>query len=477
MRWSILGSILLASCTLYPRYERPSIETFCDWRTPLPSQDGVELSWWEQFDDPVLNQLIQEALEANQDIQAAIARVDAFKAQLDIVNSQFYPQLVGNAGASRQEVSTAMKNTSNVLFPVFNALSAVFQLSYYADIWGNIRSQSLSAYQEWLGSIQTRRSLVLAIVGSVSSTYIQLRQFDEQLIISKETLASRSEALRLAKIRFELGLTSQLEVEQAITEVQTAEVQVERFQIVIAEAENLLNSLLGRASQDIPRGQKINDLIMPPSVPPDVPADIVRQRPDVLAAEAALIAANARIGVAWAQFFPQLNFLGAIGSQASIATNFFTTPAKIFEYGATVLQEIFTGGRLTGGVDLSNAVKREMLHTYLQTILTAFQEVNDAMTAHKFYLELVETQYIRMEATKSYLHLSDLRYQEGEIDYLTFLDAERQYFQAQLDYEETKGNSFTSYIQIYQALGGPWVVEADDEVMENEAERREEKPG
>lgn len=467
MRRHFVWLLFLSSCAMYPRYERPTLESQDNWRTPLDTQNAVEISWWKQFEDPVLNSLIDQAVAANQDILAAIARVDQFRAQLGIANSQFYPQLQGSAAASRQEVSTAMKNTSNILYPVFNALSSAFQASYYADLWGEVRSSSAAAYHEWLGSIQTRRAVVLAIVSSIASTYIQLRQFDEQLIISRDTLKTRTEAYNLAIVRFELGLTSMLEVEQAITEVETAQIQVERFQIAIALTENLLSTLLGQTSQDIPRGRKLDDIPMPPSVPPCVPANIVTQRPDVLAAEQELIAANARIGVAWAQFFPQLNLLGAIGSQSSIASNFFTTPAKIFEYGANVIQQIFTGGYLTSNVELATAVKIEKLHTYLGTVLTAFQEVNDALTSHKFYLELVETQKIRVDATKNYLYLSNLRYQEGEIDYLTFLDAERQYFQAQLDYEETKGNSFTSFVQIYQALGGPWVIEADDQVMED----------
>lgn len=461
----LLPLAAFVSCTLYPRYERPSLESSDEWRDPLPTDDAVEISWWKQFQDPVLNELIEEALLANQDILAAISRVDQFKADLGIANSRFYPQLVGQAAAERQQVSKALKNTSNILFPVFNALSTVFQPSYYADIWGEVRSSSESAYHEWIGSIQARRAVVLAVVTSVASTYVQLRQFDSQLIVSRETLKTRTEAYNLAKIRHELGLTSLLEVEQAIAEMEIAEVQVEQFQIAIALAENLLSNLLGQTSKKIPRGLDLNHLSMPPSVPACVPANIVCQRPDVLAAEERLIAANARIGIAWAQFFPQLNLLGAIGAQSSIASNFFTNAAKVFEIGATVLQEIFTGGRLTSNVDLADAVKLELLHVYLAAVLTAFQEVNDALTSHKLFLELVQTQKIRVDATKQYLYLSNLRYQEGEVDYLTFLDAERQYFQAQLDYEETVGNSFVSYVRIYQALGGPWVTEADDEVM------------
>ena len=460
--------LFLSSCTLYPRYERPCVQSFDDWRTPLAAQSAVEIAWWQQFQDPVLDELMNKALLSNQDILTAIARVDQFKAQWKIASSLLYPQLQAGGVANRQKISNAMLTPSKTPNPIFNTFAALLQASYFVDLWGEIRSGSEAAYHQWLASIDARQTVVLAIVSSLAITYVQLRQFDEQLIISNDTLKTREEAYYLAKIRHELGLTSLLEVEQAIAEAEIAKVQVERFQIAIAETENLLNVLLGQASQDIPRGRGINELPMPPSVPSYTPAEIVCQRPDVRAAEELLKAANAQIGVAWAQFFPQINLLGLVGTESSWLSPLLSGPANLFQYGTNIIQEIFTGGRLTGQVELAYAVKCELLHTYLQTILTAFQEVNNALTSHKYYLEMVETQRLRMEADKNYLHLSDLRYQEGEIDYLTFLDAERQYFQAQLDYEETKGNSFTSFIQIYQALGGPWVLDADQEVMKQE---------
>ncbi|HAB99045.1 MAG TPA: RND transporter [Parachlamydiales bacterium] len=462
----IWAFLFLSSCTLYPRYERPCLESFDDWRTPLPTQNAVEIAWWKQFNDPVLNDLITKALTSNQDILTAIARVDQFRAQWKIASSLLYPQLQAGGVGNRQKVSNAMLTPTAVPNPIFNTFGALLQASYFVDLWAEIRSGAEAAYHQWLASIDARQTVVLAIVSSVATTYVQLRQFDEQLIVSKDTLKTRQEAYYLAKVRHELGLTSLLEVEQAIAEAEIAKVQVERFEIAIAEAENLLSVLLGQASQDIPRGLGINQLPMPPSVPDCTPAYIVCQRPDVQAAEEQLKAANAQIGVAWAQFFPQINLLGIVGTQSSWLSPLLSGPSNLFQYGTNIIQEIFTGGRLTGQVELAYAVKCELLHNYLQTVLKAFQEVNNALTSHKYYLEMVETQRLRMEADKNYLHLSDLRYQEGEIDYLTFLDAERQYFQAQLDYEETKGNSFVSFIQIYQALGGPWVIEADKEVLE-----------
>jgi multidrug efflux system outer membrane protein len=466
MRNFLFLFLLCSSCTLYPRYERPCFASSEDWRDPLPSQDETDIQWWTQFNDPVLNQLIEQALVSNQNLQVAMARVDQFKARLGIANSQLYPQIEAGALAQRQKISTSTIAPPPGVPPIFNTFGGLLQASYFVDLWGQIRSASDAAYHEWLSSIDTRRTVVLALVTSVGSTYIQLRQFDQQLIISLETLKTREESLFLANVRFDLGLTSKLEVEQAISEVQIAELQVERLQISIAEAENSLSVLLGEPSKTIARGLELNELPTVFAIPSYVPSEIVCQRPDVLAAEERLIAANANIGVARALFFPQISLFGAVGTQSDKIYNLFKGPSNIFDYGSTIIQEIFTGGRLTSNLNLSWAIQKEMLHAYLSVILTAFQEVNNALTSHKIYLEMVETQRLRVEATTQYLHLSDLRYKEGEIDYLTYLDAERQNFQAQLDYEETKANSFTSLIQIYASLGGPWVIEADAEAMQ-----------
>ena len=183
------------------------------------------------------------------------------------------------------------------------------------------------------------------------------------------------------------------------------------------------------------------------------------------AVEHKLIAANARIGVAKSKFFPQVSLIGAYGSESTIFHNLLSYPASIWEYGTTIVQEIFTGGKLTSNLDLTYAEKSELVHQYLSSILNAFRETNDAITSHKYDLEIVEIEKVRVQALKTYLELSDLRYKEGQTDYLTFLDAERQLFRGLFELEQAKGNSFRSLIQIYQALGGSWVTNADTGVV------------
>lgn len=460
----LLFLVPLSSCTLYPKYARPQMDSLNTWRVPADETccTSTDALWWKQFNDPVLDGLVQQALENNQDIKVAIERVNEFIALLGISSSQLYPQIQANGGAERQRISATANSIPPGTSPVGNLYSMILNASYLVDFWGEVRSQVDASYHDLQASIEAQRTVVLTIVTSLASTYIQLRQFDKQLIISQATLKDRQEAYRLAVIRYDLGLTSEIQVEQAISEVESAQVEVENLQIAIPQAENLICVLLGVTSMPIERGLTLDQICMPPKIPSYLPSEIVNQRPDLRAAEQNLIAANARIGVAKAKFFPQFSLVGSFGSESPALSTFLKESSSLWSYGFTVLQEIFTGGRLTSGVKLREAQMRASLHEYLSTILTAFQEVNDALIAHKMNLEIVETLKIRVDALRKYLYLSNLRYIEGQTDYLTFLDAERQVFRAELDFAQAQGNSFVSLINLYQALGGSWVTQADD---------------
>ncbi|MBF8263523.1 MAG: oprK [Parachlamydiales bacterium] len=465
MKKFVVLLLFFASCTLYPPYHRPTMESSDAWRTSLNTDGAVDIAWWKQLGDDVLNRLIDESLANNQDLKVAIARVDEFQAQFGIARSQLYPQIEVNGGADRQKNSSNTSSPPSQSQQIINSFQFLFSVSYFLDLWGEVRSAVEVAYHHYLSSIEARRIVVLRLVSSVANTYVQLRQFDQQLMIAKRTVEDRTRYYDLAKVRFELGLTSEMPVEQALTEIETAVVDVENFQIAIATTENLLSVLIGQPSITILRGTTLDAFSMPPSVPAYLPSDVVSQRPDLRAAEQQLIAAGAQIGVARAQFFPQISLTGNFGYDSVQLNTLLNNSSKVWEYGANVLQEIFTGGQLTSNLRLTEAQQRDSLHQYLSTLLNSFKEVNDALVTHKINLELVETQSKRLKATRNYLNFSDLLYREGEADYLTFLDAQRQFYRSEIDYESAKGNSFLSLIQIYQALGGGWVFDADANVM------------
>lgn len=461
---------LFPSCTLHPPYCRPEECTPCTWRVPVPCECPDDyLCWWNGFKDPQLDELICLALNNNQDIKTAIYRVDAFLANLQIVNSQLYPQINAELSAEREKISGSPSiATIPGVSTTENLFSVILNASYFADIWGRIRSASEAALAEVYEQVETRRAVVLSVISSVAISYFRLRQYDMQLIIAKETYETRKEYLYLAEVRYALGLTSKLQVEQATAELQDAETTIQQLEISIGLEEDLLSILIGEPPRKIERGKILSEIMMPPKIPSYLPSDLLNQRPDVLAAEQRLIAANARIGVAKAQFFPQITLTGFLGTESTQLSDLLKSSSYIWQYGVNILQEIFTGGKLTGQLNLARAEKESLIHNYLSTILTAFKEVNDALISHQKTLELISIQKEKVDTLKDYLRLSTLRYTEGETDYLTVLDAQRRLFTAELEYAGYLADGFTTLVQIYQSLGGGWVLDADHFSKESE---------
>lgn len=458
--------VYLGSCTLHPKYERPTTAVAATWRVSTEEyEEMAHLFWWKEFKDPYLDALIQEALLNNQDLQVALYRVDAYEAKLGIVASKLYPQLNGSGDVGRGKVSTTLAPLAQGESATTNIFSLLLNASYQTDFFGKIRSATQAAQAQVLAQVENRRTLVLTLVANVASTYIRLKQFDVQKQIAYETLATRQEAYKLAVVRYELGLTSKMEVDQALSEVETAQVTVHDLAISVALSEDLISLLIGRPSMNIKIGTPLINLEMPVKVPVALPSQILNQRPDILAAEQLLIAANADIGVARANFFPDISLTGALGAQSQHLSNFLTTPSAVYDYGVQLLQEVFTGGRLTSALNLTRAEKQMALHTYQQTILKAFQEVNDALISHQIVMELLLTQKEKVQTFTQYLYLATLRYDNGDVDYLTVLDAQRELFKAQLILAETQARSFNTLIELYQALGGGWVIEADGQAQ------------
>lgn len=466
MKYLLPLLLFLAACTLHPKYCRPiDVDIPCQWRIQ-PDEISCDSNscWWTLLQDPVLNDLVAEALNYNQDIKTAIYRVEQFIAQLGISRSQLYPQISGQGTAIRQKQSatTVFVPISPGQPTIENLYTLVLNGSYYLDIWGLIRSSNEVALHQLLSQMEVRKTVVLTVVSAVATSYIRLRQFDMQLTVAKETLQSRYDTLKLTDARYNLGEVGSLDVQQAKSQLSVAQTTIEQLKINIGLEEDLLSILVGHPPTTICRGAYLTEIVLPPSVPTFFPSDLLNQRPEILAAEQSLIAANAQIGVARAQFFPQISLNGAYGTQSSFIHDLFNSRSSIWQYGVSLMQEIFTGGKLTNQLRLAEAQKQTLLHEYQQAILNGFKEVNDALIAHTYTLKLVEEQKAGVAALTELVKLSTDLYKGGETDYLTLLDAERQLFASQLTYVQYIGDSFTTLIQIYQALGGGWVVDADD---------------
>lgn len=465
---------ILSSCTMTPKYHRPKLNMPDEYRLSLNENEeltceplirAANIEWWEELNDLVLNRLITDALANNNDLKFAIARVDEYYGIVGVVSSLLYPQVDGEFYKARQQYSlNAVPNpiTGSPSLQRFNTYSTLFNAAYEIDIWGKIQSRSDAAYTDYLRQIEVRRTVVLTLVAEVANAYIELRRLDKQMKISIKTLKSREEAERIARARFEEGLTSELPLKQAQSETEAAIIAIKVLEIQIPQQENLISVLIGQPPGAIARGETLDTLTMPEKIPVGVPAQLITQRPDILAAEDILIATNFDIGAARAAFLPTISLSGFYGNQSTHAFNLMSGNSVTWSTFINIFQPIFTGGRLISELAIAKARNQEALFNYYNIVLNALKEVNDALIAHKKNLELVVEQKAQVEIFQKYRYLAELQYNNGESDYLNVLDAERRLFESQLLLATREANSFTSLVNLYKALGGGWVIDADN---------------
>jgi multidrug efflux system outer membrane protein len=465
MRRLVIVSVValaLGGCAVGPDYVRPTVDTPPSWRiTDAEAKDAANAAWWGQFNDPVLDNLVRVALRENLDLQIAAARVDEFAGRYGFVRADLFPQVGANAAFGRER---GTELTGNPLpagtKTTFNNYSAAINGSWELDIWGRIRRATEAARAELVGSEEGRRAVILSLVGSVAGSYVNLRDLDRQLEISKETAKSRGESLALFKLRFEGGFTSEVEYVQVKSQYEEAMATIPAVEKAITQQENALSVLLGRNPGPIPRGKTIDQLVLP-SVPAGLPSDLLARRPDILAAEQSLIAANARIGVAKAAYYPAISLTGFLGSASTDLSDLFTGPARVWGYSVPITVPIFTAGKIAGSVQASEAIQRQAVAGYRQAIQTAFREVDDSLVDQARTREQLAAQASQVQSLQKYVELAQLRFDNGYASYLEVLDAQRSLFNVQLSYTQNQGVLFQAMINLYKAMGGGWVTEAD----------------
>jgi len=458
-------SLLLFSlfgCTVGPDFVRPKVDSPENWRVDYAAAAQVSnLRWWEQFNDPALDSLIDTALRENKDVRIAAARVMEFAARVDIARSGFFPQIGYNGQASRNRASReSFGGVPAGSDRSYNDYSATLSAGWEIDLWGRIRRATEASRAELLAQQENRRSVILSLVSSVATTYVALRQLDRQLEISHETLASRAESLRLFQLKFKAGVISDLELAQVKVEYEQAAAAIPPIERRIALTENALSVLLGHNPGPIPRGKNIDELTQPP-VPAGVPSSLLERRPDVRAAEQSLVAANARIGVARAQYFPTISLTGLFGYVSDELDNLLKNSANVWSLGGNALGPIFTGGAISGQVRASEAVQRQALVGYLQTVQGAFREVDDSLVSVQKSREQLAAEGRRVQALGDYARLAKVRYDEGYASYIEVLDAQRSLFDAELQYVSIQSDVYTSLVNTYKAMGGGWIIQAE----------------
>jgi multidrug efflux system outer membrane protein len=452
-------SLLASGCTVGPNYKRPIVAVPGSYRGMIPEQTTPtqiaslgDQKWWEIFQDEQLRAFIRTALQQNYDLRVAASRVLEAQARVGITRADQFPSLGGGAGIAD------LRSAQSKFLPAFETSTGQVNLSaaWELDFWGKFRRATEAARANLLASEWARQEVVSTLVANVSAAYFQLRALDLQLEISKRTLDSRQESLRLTRVLANGGATSLLDVRQAEQLVFTASAEVPALEQQIVQQENFLSILLGQNPGDITRGQTLTEQRQPPQVPPGLPSSLLDRRPDIQEAEAQLIAANAQIGVARAAYFPEISLNGNGGFESSALTGLFSGPAGAWSFGASLTEPIFTAGRLRSGVRLAEARQETAVLLYQQSIQGAFRSVSDALVAYRKTREFRVQQESLFRSAQDAARLSHMRYAGGATGYLEVLTNETNAFSAELGLVQARLNELLALVQLYESLGGGW---------------------
>jgi multidrug efflux system outer membrane protein len=431
----------------YERQEMPSLETF---RQDFPKDSAISnIPWWELFQDSVLVGLIDSALINNQDIQIAISRMQEAALQIDVARADYYPLIGYNAYGS----SLANSEVSGLN----NQAGAGFNVSYTVDLWQRIKTQNKIALQNYLASEEAFKSLNIVIVAAVADAYVTLRDADNRRVIAEKTAENFQANLEVMQARYNAGFISEVDLSQAKIQVSQAKTAIETFDRARGQIENAISTLTGTPPRSIPRGLTLFDQISLPEVPVGMPSELLDRRPDVLQAERNLQAQTLRIGVAEALKYPSLTLSLDMGAQ-------FVDPSFLFaDLGTQLLGPLFNAGKLQRNVEIEEARTQQLLLNYEATYLNALQEVEDALIAVETYKNEYELRYEQMELATKASELAWVRYDGGLTSYLEVLNLQSSQFNSELKASEAFKNQLTSIIALYQALGGGWVVEPENE--------------
>lgn len=458
----LLLLLFLVSCNLQKPYKRPCLDIPKRWRLPT-NHDNIAYNarWWHQFQDPVLDCYIRTALANNKDLKIAVHRVLQVCDEWKIVSASLYPEVDANLIVQRGEVSA----NATALLPgesrVSWDLNPFFSLSYEVDVWKRVQNLSDAALFDLFASVQARRIVVMGVVTAVASTYVKLRMYDAQRIIANQTLDSRLAAVKLINTRYEAGQVSLMDVRQAEAEAEDAAVTKTQLELAISLTENLLSVLLGQNPGPKVRGKTIDELQRTIYVPMGLPSELLCQRPDIMQAEDQLESTHFRVGAAKALFFPQIFLTADYGAQSTQLSNLWSGGSRTWTYGLNIVENIFDAGKIYYQFRSAKELRWQALYNYQNVIQTAFKEVDDALITENKTKELIDIESARVDTVGDYLRLSTLRYDNGETDYLTVLDAQTRLFESQLSLVGVQNDHIASYIDLYKSLGGGWVPSAD----------------
>ena len=467
----------MGGCVLGPEYERPVVAEPGSFRmqqgSALEEVSLADLGWWELFQDENLQSLIREALVDNKDLKLAVARVREARAQLIATGADQFPQIDGKTSIQRNQPSSAVLRQFGIprgnndstndnsgagdrTIPATNQFKATAELSFELDLWGKLRRATEAAQADLLAREWARRTVVLTLVSDLAQAYFELQELDFQLELARRTLKTRQKALEITRLRTLMGQNSTLDVRRAEQEVIRAQAVIPDLERQIGQKENQLSILMGRNSTPIVRGASLRDQPLPPDVPAGLPSALLERRPDIVEAEQQLVAANAKIGVAKAAFFPQMSLTGNFGAQSVQFADLFIGSSRIWSLGPALTVPIFNAGRNRANLEISQAQQEQALISYEQTIQQAFREVEDALIAHQKIREVRTEQERLVDLSREAVELAQLEYLNGKASYLEVLVAQREALNAETSLAQTQRNQLLAVVQLYKSLGGGW---------------------
>ncbi|SCK17114.1 efflux transporter outer membrane subunit [Vogesella sp. LIG4] len=448
----LMVALALSGCAAVgPDYQRPALEL------PAGQQVAkVDARWWQSFGDAHLNALIDEALQYNRDLRQAGARVEEAAASLDSARASRLPQVTANAGAARARTSQYSSGAG----AIGDQYSASLNASWELDLWGKLSRQREAAAANLAASEYGLDAVRLSLAAQVSDAYFQLLAFDSQLAAAQATLKGREDSFTLRQKRFNGGMTSELELKQAEAELAAAQAAVPKLAQAVDKSEHALAVLVGRSPRQLMqqpvRGQLQDSLVEVPSVPADLPSDLLLRRPDIAVAEQQLIAANARIGVARAAYFPSIGLSAGIGSESFKLSQLFSGPAQMWSFAGNLAAPIFNNGAIAADVSAATARQKQALAGYEKAVQSAFADTLDALTAVRSSRETELAQRKQLDAVREAFRLARLRYDNGYSSYLEVLDAERSVFQLEQSLADARLARLQAAVGLYTALGGGW---------------------
>jgi multidrug efflux system outer membrane protein len=457
--WIVVAAALLAGCAIGPDYKPPAVaepETFRG-QAIAEATSFADAPWWEAFADPILRNLIQEALRNNYDVAIAAARVQEARANLRIARSDLFPSLDYGGSAGRGKIMPGIAGSPGGPSPTANNFySATMSMSWELDIWGRIRRLTEAARATLFATEDARRGVWLTLVSDLAQAYFQLLELDVELQIARDSTQAYQGTYNIFLDRFNLGVASKLETSRAQGALGEAQATIPQLESDIVAKENQLSILLGKAPGPIPRGQPMYAQPVVPVVPAGLPSALLARRPDLRQAEQDLVAANARIGVAKAEFFPKFSLTALFGTSSPEVSALTGGSATIWAVAGMFSGPLFNAGRTLGTYRASIAQWEQARLSYEQAVLTALREVSDALTALAKLSEAEAAQDAAVRALADAVEHATDRYRQGLASYFEVLEAQQQLYPAQTTLAQIRRNRLLTYVQLYKALGGGW---------------------